>query len=90
LEKGIAGARYHAVAEEGVALIDIATAIGRGLNVPVLSISQEQAQEHFGFLGFFAGRDPLTSSAQTRAKLGWNPTGPSLLTDLGNMRYSEV
>jgi nucleoside-diphosphate-sugar epimerase len=90
LEKGTAGARYHAVAEEGVRLKDIATAIGRGLNVPVLSISQEQAQEHFGFLGFFAGRDPLTSSAQTRAKLGWNPTGPSLLTDLGNMRYSEI
>ena len=90
LEKGTAGSRYHAVAEEGVPLKEIATAIGRGLNVPVISISQEQAPEHFGFLGFFAGRDPLTSSAQTRAKLGWNPTGPSLLTDLGNMRYSEV
>jgi nucleoside-diphosphate-sugar epimerase len=90
LEKGTTGARYHAVAEEGVRLKDIAAAISRGLNVPVISISQEQAQEHFGFLGFFAGRDPLTSSAQTRAKLGWNPTGPSLLTDLGNMRYSEV
>ena len=83
-------ARYHAVAEEGVPLKEIATAIGRGLNVAVISIAQEQAQGHFGFLGFFAGRDPLTSSAQTRAKLGWNPTGPSLLTDLGNMRYSEV
>jgi nucleoside-diphosphate-sugar epimerase len=90
LEKGTAGARYHAVAEEGVRLKDIATAIGRGLNVPVKSIAQEQAQEHFGFLGFFAGRDPLTSSAQTRRKLGWNPTGPSLLTDLGNMRYSQI
>ena len=90
LEKGTAGARYNAVAEEGVALKDIATAIGLGLNVPVLSISQEQAQEHFGFFGFFAGRDAHVSSAQTRAKLGWNPTGPSLLTDLGNMRYSEV
>jgi nucleoside-diphosphate-sugar epimerase len=90
LEKGTAGARYHAVAEEGVALKDIATAIGRGLNVPVISIPQEHAGEHFGFLGYFAGRDPLTSSAQTRAKLGWNPTGPSLLTDLGNMRYSQV
>jgi nucleoside-diphosphate-sugar epimerase len=89
LEKGTAGARYHAVAEEGVALKDIATAIGRGLNMPVISVPREQAQEHFGFLGFFAGRDPLTSSAQTRAKLGWNPTGPSLLTDLGNMRYSQ-
>ena len=90
LEKRTAGARYHAVAEEGVALKDIATAIGRGLNVPVVSISQEQAQEHFGFFGFFAGRDAHISSAQTRAKLGWNPTGPTLLTDLGNMRYSEA
>jgi len=90
LEKGTVGARYHAVAEEGVALKDIATAIDRGLNVPVISIPPERAQEHFGFLRFFAGRDPLTFSAQTRAKLGWNPTGPSLLTDLGNMRYSEV
>jgi len=87
LEKGTAGARYHAVAEEGVPLKEIATAIGHGLNVPVISISQEQAPEHFGFLGFFAGRDAHTSSAQTRARLGWNPAGPSLLTDLGNMRY---
>jgi nucleoside-diphosphate-sugar epimerase len=90
MEKGTAGARYHAVAEEGVALKDIATAIGGGLNVPVISIAQEQAQEHFGFFGFFAGRDAHISSAQTRAKLGWKPTGPTLLTDLGNMRYSEV
>jgi nucleoside-diphosphate-sugar epimerase len=89
LEKGTAGARYHAVAEEGVPLKDIATAIGRGLNVPVTSISPVQAQDHFGFLGFFAGRDAHISSAKTRAKLGWNPTGPELLTDLGNMRYTQ-
>ncbi|HUN84830.1 MAG TPA: SDR family oxidoreductase [Terracidiphilus sp.] len=89
LEKGTAGARYHAVAEEGVPLKDIATAIGRGLNVPVISISPEQAQEHFGFLGFFAGWDAQTSSAQTRAKLGWNPSGPDLLTDLGKMHYAQ-
>ena len=90
LEKGTAGARYHAVAEEGVPLKDIATAIGRGLDVPVISISPGQAQEHFGFLGFFAGRDAHISSAQTRTKLGWNPTGPDLLTDLGNMRYTQA
>ena len=90
LEKGIAGARYHAVAEEGVRLKDVADAIGRGLNVPVISISPEQAQEHFGFFGFFAGRDSPVSSARTREQLGWNPTGPSLLTDLGSMRYSQV
>jgi len=89
LEKGSAGARYHAVAEEGVPLKDIATAIGRGLKVPVTSVAQEQAQEHFGFLGFFAGRDAPTSSAQTRVSLGWNPTGPDLLIDLGNMRYTQ-
>ncbi|MGB9146217.1 MAG: NAD-dependent dehydratase, partial [Acidobacteriaceae bacterium] len=83
-------ARYHAVAEEGVPLKDIATVIGRGLNVPVISIAPEQAQEHFGFLGFFAGRDVHISSAQTRARLGWNPTGPDLLTDLGNMRYTQA
>jgi nucleoside-diphosphate-sugar epimerase len=86
LEKGTAGARYHAVAEEGVQLKDIAVAIGRGLNVPVTSIPREQAQEHFGFFGFFAGRDSPTSSARTQEQLGWHPTGATLLTDLGNMR----
>jgi nucleoside-diphosphate-sugar epimerase len=89
LEKGSPGARYHAVAEEGVRLKDIATAIGRGLNVPVISIAQEQAREHFGFFGFFAGRDSPTSSVRTREQLGWNPTGPDLLTDLANMRYTQ-
>jgi len=88
LEKGVAGARYHAVAEEGVRLKEIATAIGRGLNVSVTSVSPEEAQEHFGFFGFFAGRDSPVSSAQTREQLGWNPTGSSLLADLENMRYS--
>jgi nucleoside-diphosphate-sugar epimerase len=89
LEKGSVGVRYLAVGEEGVTLKDIAAAIGRGLNVPVVSVSQEQAQEHFGFLGFFAGRDAPASSAKTRSELGWNPTGPSLLTDLANMRYTQ-
>uniref|UniRef100_A0A7V5CST3 SDR family oxidoreductase n=1 Tax=Acidobacterium capsulatum TaxID=33075 RepID=A0A7V5CST3_9BACT len=89
LEKGTAGTRYHAVAEEGVALRDIATALGRGLNVPVISITPEQAQEHFGFLSFFAGRDALVSSTKTRAALGWNPIGPDMITDLTNMNYSQ-
>ena len=89
IEQGSAGARYHAVAEEGVPLKDIATALGNGLRVPVVSIPPEQAQEHFGFLGLFAGRDGHVSSAQTRAKLAWNPTGPSLLTDLAHMRYTQ-
>ena len=90
LEKFTMGSRYHAVAEEGVPLKDIATVIGHGLKVPVISIPPQQAQEHFGFLGFFAGRDAHVSSVQTRAKLGWNPTGPDLLADLGNMRYTQA
>jgi nucleoside-diphosphate-sugar epimerase len=89
VEQGAAGAKYHAVAEEGVPLKDIATAVGNGLNVPVISIAPEQSQEHFGFLGSFAARDGHASSVHTRARLGWRPTGPSLLTDLENMRYTQ-
>lgn len=88
LEKGSAGDRFHAVAEEGVPLKEIAIAIGRGLNVPVVSKTPEEAKVHFGWLGSFAGMDLWASSAQTHEKLGWNPTGPGLITDLGNMRYS--
>ena len=88
LEKGSAGDRYHAIAEEGVPLKDIATAIGRGLNVPVASKTPEEAKDHFGWLGSFAGMDLWASSVQTREKLGWNPTGPGIISDLENMRYS--
>ncbi len=89
LEKADADARYHAVAEEGVPLRDIAEAIGRGLNVPVVSIAPEEAAGHFGWLAAFVGRDVPASSAQTREKLGWNPTGPGLISDLENMRYFQ-
>jgi nucleoside-diphosphate-sugar epimerase len=89
LEKRQAGARYHAVAEEGVQLREIAEVIGRILKVPVVSIAPEKAEAHFGFLARFAGIDLQGSSAQTRQKLGWNPTGPSLIADLENMRSSQ-
>ena len=88
LEKGHSGARYHAVAEEGVQVRDIAEAIGRGLKIPVKSISQEEAGSHFGFLGRFVGLDLTASSVKTRQELGWNPTGPTLLSDLANMKYA--
>jgi nucleoside-diphosphate-sugar epimerase len=87
LEKGSAGARYHAVAEEGVPFREIAEAIGRGLKVPVVSKSPEEAGEHFGWLGLFAGFDMSASSALTRERLGWHPTGPGLIADLDQMRY---
>ncbi|HEY1468211.1 MAG TPA: SDR family oxidoreductase [Candidatus Acidoferrum sp.] len=87
LEKGDGGVRYHAVAEEGVRVRDINEAIGRGLKVPVVSITQEEAAGRFGWLAHFVGWDMPASSTRTREKLGWNPTGPDLLTDLKNMRY---
>jgi nucleoside-diphosphate-sugar epimerase len=89
LEKQEAGARYHAVAEEGVPVRDIAEAIGRGLKVPVVSKSPEQAAAHFGWLGMFVGRDLTGSSVQTQRRLGWRPTGPGLIADLEQQRYSE-
>jgi nucleoside-diphosphate-sugar epimerase len=87
LEKREAGARYHAVAEEGVPVRDIAEAIGRGLKMPVISMTPKEATGHFGWLAAFAGWDVPASSAQTRKKLGWNPTGPGLIADLEQMRY---
>ena len=90
LEKREAGARYHAVAEEGISVREIAEVIGRGLKVPVVSLSPEEAAEHFGWLGAFAGLDLPASSAQTRERLGWHPTGPDLLTDLKHMRYDAA
>jgi nucleoside-diphosphate-sugar epimerase len=82
LEKGQAGARYHAVAEGDVSMKDVAEAVGRRLAVPVASISPDEAMAHFGFLGMFAGRDAPVSSRLTRERLGWMPTGPGLIEDL--------
>ncbi len=81
--------RYHAVAEEGVPLRDIAAAIGQGLKVPIASISLEEARARFGRIGGYVGMDLSASSAWTRKRLGWIPTGPGLMEDLGRTRYLE-
>lgn len=75
--------RYHAVAEEGVSLVEIAEALGARLNLPVMSISQEEAEAHFGFFGRLVVRDLSASSTVTQRGLGWHPAGPRLLDDLG-------
>jgi nucleoside-diphosphate-sugar epimerase len=82
LEKGSPGARYHAVAEEGVRVRDIAEVIGRRLNIPVVAKSAEEAAAHFGWLGVFAGLDCPASSALTRERLGWRPVETTMLSDL--------
>ena len=88
LEKGKARARFHAVAEEGVTAREIAEAIGRGLKIPVVSLSPEEAAGHFGWLGFFAGMDMPASSALTQQRLGWRPTQKAgMIDDREHMDY---
>lgn len=89
-DKGPPGTRYHAVAEEGITARRIAEVLGAGLNLPVISLSPDQAADHFGWFAMFAGLDMIASSALTRAKLGWEPTGPDLITDLKAMDYRAI
>lgn len=90
LEKGSAGARYHAIAEEGVPLRQIAEVIGRRLNLAVVSKSPEEAVDHFGWMAFMVGRDGPASSALTRERLGWRPVGPGLIADLERAHNLEI
>jgi nucleoside-diphosphate-sugar epimerase len=87
LEKGTAGVRYHGIADEGVPTRAIAEAIGRGLKLPVVSITADEAAGHFGFLGYFFGADCPASSAQTQKTLRWKPKQPGLIADLDQGHY---
>jgi nucleoside-diphosphate-sugar epimerase len=87
LAKAPAGARLHAVAEEGVSTRDIAEAIGRAFDLPVTSIAPDDVQGHFGWIGTFFGMDLSATSTMTRELLGWVPTGPTLIEDLDAGAY---
>lgn len=87
LENGKAGARYHAVGEEGVPMRRIAEVIGRRLNLPTKSLTNPESARHFGWLGPFVARDNHVSSELTRKQLGWNPAGPALLSDIDRAEY---
>jgi nucleoside-diphosphate-sugar epimerase len=90
LEQGAAGARYHAVAEEGVPFRTIAEALGRSLALPVVAMPPEEANAHFGWLGMFIGLDMPASSALTRQRLGWRPTHTGLIDDLDHLEASTT
>ncbi len=90
IDRAEAGARYHAVAEEGISSRAIAEVVGAGLGLPVVSLTPAEAASHFGWFALFAAVDMLASSRTTREVLGWEPTGPDLLTDLRAMDYGIV
>lgn len=90
LEQGTAGARYHAVDEEGVGTRRIAEAIGRRLNLPVVSVPSSDAATHFGFLGHILALDIHASSAATRKALDWQPVQPGLLADIEGAAYANA
>jgi hypothetical protein len=87
--QGRAGARYHAVAEEGIALRDIAEVIGARLKIPVNSIAPEEAPEYFGWMAHLAAIDLAASGVLTQHELNWKPTGPHLIADLEAMDYTQ-
>ena len=82
LEKGVAGSRYHAIAEEGIPFKEIARTISEKLHLPLVSKPVEEAEQHFGFFGSFAKLDCPASSEKTRASLGWEPKHPGLIRDM--------
>jgi nucleoside-diphosphate-sugar epimerase len=87
LEKGTAGARYHAVDEEGVPFREIAEVIGRRLNLPVVSRSLKEAPSHFSWMAPIVAADNPASSALTRERMGWSPTQTGLIADLDRPGY---
>ena len=90
LENGATEESYHGVAEEGVPFEEIASVIGRRLNVPIVSKTPDEAVEHFGWLGHFVAIDNPTSSQRTRELLGWQPEQPGLIHDIDRSSYFKI
>jgi len=90
LEKGVANGIYHAVADEGVPMVQIAEVLGRALNVPMVSIKEEEAGAYYGPLAMFAGLDMPAFSAKTQADLGWKPIELGLIADIGQPNYFKA
>jgi nucleoside-diphosphate-sugar epimerase len=91
VEKGVAGGRYHAAAEEGIPFKNIAEALGQSLGLPVVSKTPEEAPAYFrGFIAALAGVDNPTSSKKTQETLGWKPSESTLLEDIKSGLYNDA
>lgn len=86
LESGVTEAAYHAVAEEGIAMRDIAVAIGHQLGLP----AESRDADHFGWFAAFAAADMAASNERTRQVLGWQPVARDLLSDLADADYYPI
>lgn len=89
VEAAPAGSQLDGVGDEGIPFRDIANVIGRHLNLPVVSISREEAEAHFGFLGALAALDIPRSSVRTQELLNWRPVHPTLISDLEQGHYFD-
>ncbi len=87
LEKGKAGTRYNGTGDEGIPTRQIAEVIGKQLNLPVKSVSQEDAAAHFTWIARFFALNAPSSSKKTKAELGWQPAHPGLIEDLEMGHY---
>jgi nucleoside-diphosphate-sugar epimerase len=87
LEAAPAGTRLNAIGDEGVPFREIAEVIGKHLDVPVVSLSREEAQGHFGLFALFASIDVHASSELTQKRFGWHPGQPGLIADLDEGHY---
>jgi hypothetical protein len=87
LEQAPTGAVLHAVAEEGVAVRDIAELIGGHLKLPVTAVPVDEAADHFGWIGLIFALDVPASSTLTQQRFDWHPVQPALVTDLDKGHY---
>jgi nucleoside-diphosphate-sugar epimerase len=82
MENATPGSVYHAVAEQGVMVKDIAAAVGKQLGISSACITAEKAELHFGCFYFGVMADNIASSERTKDSLGWNPTCPTVIEDV--------
>jgi nucleoside-diphosphate-sugar epimerase len=89
LENGPAGKYWHAIEDGGIPFREIAEAIGSRLGLPVVSVPTDvlMLPGYFGFFTNLVAMSLPASNLITRQTLGWEPTQPSLLTDLDNGHY---
>jgi nucleoside-diphosphate-sugar epimerase len=89
LEAAPGGTRLNAIGDEGVPFREIAEVIGKHLDVPVVSLSRQDASAHFGLFALFASIDVPASSELTQKQFGWYPAQPGLIADLDEGHYFE-